>query len=62
MELEKIKESLSIVQHPEFKKDIVSLGMVELQQADEKVIVTVTFQRLRTLSPKPLNATLSTPF
>ena len=39
MELEKIKESLSIVQHPEFKQDIVSLCMVELQEVNEKVIV-----------------------
>ncbi|MBO7213652.1 MAG: P-loop NTPase [Rikenellaceae bacterium] len=47
MELEKIKESLSIVQHPEFKQDIVSLGMVELQEVNEKVIVTVTFRKAK---------------
>jgi ATP-binding protein involved in chromosome partitioning len=47
MELGKIKESLSIVQHPEFKQDIVSLGMVELQEVNEKLVVTVTFRKAK---------------
>jgi ATP-binding protein involved in chromosome partitioning len=47
MELNKIKNSLSIVQHPEFKQDIVSLGMVELEESGDKLIVTISFRKAK---------------
>lgn len=47
MELDKIKKSLSIVQHPEFKQDIISLGMVELEEANDKLVVTISFRKAK---------------